>query len=206
MIVVISVKPMRKILIFIVCLAVASLLLITQVQELEQLPQRMPELTAETVQEPPPKLPKEPPEQPTYKGVLIPSYLSSEQLERGLLGELKQYAPYFIQAEQDTGINAIFLSSVATLESGWGKSKVAKTKNNLFGWTAKGGYRSFKSPQECIAFVAEQIKALYLTPGGIYFNGFEVEDVNVRYNGRQSWENNVTQIMSQITARINKES
>lgn len=144
------------------------------------------------------------PEQQSGLGVLSCSNLTAEQLASGLYKPLKQYAECFIQAEKHTGINAIFLASVAALESGWAKSEVAQSKNNLFGWTSKSGYRSFDSKEECIAFVAEQIKALYLSPEGIYFNGYEVSDVNVRYNGRQSWADTVTQIMGEITHRINE--
>ena len=139
---------------------------------------------------------------PITEGVLVPSGLSATELERGLLYDLKQYAPCFIEAEQDTGINAVFLASVAALESGWAKSNVASTKNNLFGWTSKSGYRSFDSKEECISLVAERIKALYLTPEGEYFNGYTVEDINKRYNGAPQWAEQVNQIMSEVTNRI----
>lgn len=144
------------------------------------------------------------PEQQSGLGVLSCSNLTAEQLASGLYEPLKQYAECFIQAEKQTGVNAIFLASVAALESGWAKSEVAQSKNNLFGWTSKSGYRSFDSKEECIAFVAEQLKALYLSPEGIYFNGYDVSDVNIRYNGRQSWADTVTQIMGEITHRINE--
>jgi hypothetical protein len=148
--------------------------------------------------------PREEPQQQSGIGVLFCSNLTAEELASGLYEPLKQYAECFIQAEKQTGVNAIFLASIAALESGWAKSEVAQNKNNLFGWTSKSGYRSFGSKEECIAFVAEQLKALYLSPEGIYFNGYDVSDVNVRYNGRESWEDTVTQIMGEITHRINE--
>ena len=144
-------------------------------------------------------------EVPEYKGVLVPSNLTSEELEKGLLHDLKQYAPVFIQAEQETGINAIFLASVSALESGWARSNVTKKNNNIFGWTSSKGYKTFNSVEECILEVAGRIKALYLTEGGTYFNGYEVEDINVRYNGRKEWEDNVNSIMRQIKRRVESE-
>lgn len=140
----------------------------------------------------------------TPKGVLSPSNLTPDELEEGLLNSLKDYSDAFIQAEKETGVNAVFLSAVAALESGWAESNVCNTYNNLFGWTAKDGFKSFDSKEECILFVASRLKDLYLTEGAVYFNGYEVEDINVCYNGRQHWEDNVNQIMSQIEYRIER--
>ena len=148
----------------------------------------------------------EPEPEVQYEGVLVPSNLTADELRRGLLYELKDYAEEFIQAEKETGINAVFLSSVAALESGWGRSDVATKRNNLFGWTASSGYKVFDSKEECISFVAERIKVLYLSPDGKYFNGYEVSDINTKYNGSQHWEDTVTQIMGNITNRIEREN
>lgn len=98
-----------------------------------------------------------------YQGVLIPSSLTAEELEKGLRYDLVDYANTFIQAEQETGINAVFLASVSALESGWGRSDVANEYNNLFGWSSNNGYKHFESKEECILFVAHKIKELYLT-------------------------------------------
>ena len=173
----------------------------TQAAELPKLEEQFtePAETTGIIQQQP-----EEPEQQSGLGVLSYSNLTEEELASGLYEPLKQYAECFIQAEKQTGVNAIFLASIAALESGWAKSEVAQNKNNLFGWTSQSGYRRFSSKEDCIAFVAEQLKALYLTPEGIYFNGYEVSDVNVRYNGRKSWADTVTQIMSEITQRINE--
>ncbi|MGL5913258.1 MAG: glucosaminidase domain-containing protein [Bacteroidales bacterium] len=141
-----------------------------------------------------------------YKGVLSPSNLTAEELESGLLHDLKQYADCFIQAEEDTGINAVFLASVAALESGWARSKVSAEFNNLFGWSTRDSFYYFSSKEECIAFVANKIKELYLSENGIYFNGYEVSDINVKYNGRKHWEDSVLRIMSEIVHRTEKGS
>lgn len=139
------------------------------------------------------------------QGVMIPSNLTAEQLEKGLLYDLKPYSNIFILAEEQTGINAVFLSSVAALESGWGRSEVAKSKNNLFGWTSTTGYYAFNSYEESILYVANKLKELYLTPESPYFNGYSVSDINCKYNGSKFWEDNVISIMQDITLRIVEE-
>lgn len=139
------------------------------------------------------------------QGVMIPSNLTAEQLEKGLLYDLKSYSDVFILAEEQTGINAVFLSSVAALESGWGRSEVAKSKNNLFGWTSTTGYCTFNSYEESILYVANKLKELYLTPDGPYFNGYSVSDINCKYNGSKFWEDTVISIMQDITLRISEE-
>lgn len=135
-------------------------------------------------------------------GLLSPSGLTAAELEAGLLGNLKPYAAAFVEAERQTGINAVFLAAVAALESGWNTSAVAENKNNLFGWSAATGYADFESKEDCIAEVAGCIKTLYLSPDGIYFNGYTVEAVNIRYNGNEQWETAVLQIMQDIQRRI----
>ncbi|NCB02966.1 MAG: hypothetical protein EOM67_12475, partial [Spirochaetia bacterium] len=94
---------------------------------------------------------EEPEPEEQFEGVLVPSNLTADELRKGLLYELKEYAEEFIQAEKETGINAVFLSSVAALESGWGRSDVSVKRNNLFGWTASSGYKVFDSKEECIS-------------------------------------------------------
>lgn len=138
----------------------------------------------------------------TFEGVLKPSNLTPEQLEEGLLYNLKDYSEAFIQAEKDTGINAVFLASIAALESGWGRSDLALYNNNLYGWTSSSGYAYFSSYGECILTVAENLKSMYLQPDGKYFSGYEVSDVNKHYNGSKFWEDNVQDIMAQIQNRI----
>lgn len=135
-------------------------------------------------------------------GLLSPSGLTAAELEAGLLGNLKPYAAAFVEAERETGINAVFLAAVAALESGWNTSAVAENKNNLFGWSAATGYADFESKEDCIAEVAGCIETLYLSPDGIYFNGYTVEAVNIRYNGNEQWETAVLQIMQDIQRRI----
>ena len=137
-----------------------------------------------------------------WAGTLLePSQATSETLFAALHHQLKPLATTFLAAEKETGVNAYFLCAVAALESGWGRSRVAQEKNNLFGWTGKGGYQTFSSTEECILEVARRIKKLYLSPEGPYFHGYTVQDVNVCYNGSDAWQREVENLMEQIERR-----
>ena len=132
------------------------------------------------------------------KPLLTPCGLSKEALQNALKGRLKELAGVFLEAEEKTGVNALFLAAVAALESGWGESKAAREKNNLFGWTGQNGYQQFESRKDCILTVAQRLRELYLTPGGRYFHGYTVEAVNRCYNGRPEWEKAVTDLMEDL--------
>lgn len=132
------------------------------------------------------------------KPLLTPCGLSEEALQNALKGRLKELAGVFLEAEEKTGVNALFLAAVAALESGWGESKAAREKNNLFGWTGQNGYQQFESRKDCILTVAQRLRDLYLTPGGRYFHGYTVEAVNRCYNGRPEWETAIVGIMENI--------
>lgn len=125
-----------------------------------------------------------------------PSGYSAEELSKGLLYELCALSEEFIAAEEKYGVNAIFLCSVAALESGWGK--YCFRPNNIFGWSGK----SFESKAECIDFVASKLMENYLSEDGKYYNGKTVSGVNVFYNGNSFWEDKITEIMALIERRI----
>lgn len=132
------------------------------------------------------------------KPLLQPCGMPEEELQNALKGRLKDLSNAFLQAEEETGVNAVFLASVAALESGWGESNAAREKNNLFGWTGQNGYQSFASLEDCVLTVAQRLRDLYLTPGGRYFHGYTVEAVNRCYNGRPEWEKAVTDLMEDL--------
>ena len=125
-----------------------------------------------------------------------PCGFSPDELSRGLLGELSSLAENFIAAEEKYGVNALFLSAVAALESGWGK--YCFRPNNIFGWSGK----DFESKEECIDFVASKIAEHYLSEDGKYYNGKTVSGVNVFYNGNLFWEEKISGIMSMISRKI----
>lgn len=117
-----------------------------------------------------------------------------------LRGELAPLEDAFLAAESTYGVDARFLAAVAALESGWGKSELARKKNNLFGWRGADGYMAFDSPEDCIDHVAGYLAAEYLSPEGLYYNGLTVEDVAISYcGGNADWVKMVEEIMQSVS-------
>ncbi|UTE73359.1 PA14 domain-containing protein [Rossellomorea marisflavi] len=116
---------------------------------------------------------------------------------------LKQYAQDFINVQNKTGVNAQYLVAHAIWETGWGDSAIAKYKRNFFGY---GAYDScpvtcafyFPTGDDSISFVAYQVKTDYLTPGGRYYNGPNLDGMNVRYATDQNWKNGIANLMESI--------
>ncbi|MEG1083957.1 MAG: glucosaminidase domain-containing protein [Hydrogenoanaerobacterium sp.] len=126
-------------------------------------------------------------------------YYTANELEKGLLHDLKPLAPLFIKAQDTYGIDAVFLAAVSAEESGWGRYKFRD--NNIFGFENC----DYDSLEACINSVASWLHTEYLTPSGRYYEGLGVADINIHYNGRKSWESNVALIMHQIVERIESE-
>lgn len=118
------------------------------------------------------------------------SNISIDKANELLYGELKGYGKYFVKAEEDYGINAVFLMALARLESGNGTYALMKY-NNIFSFGAFDDniYQAvrFDSIEQCIDHVAEYIKNEYLTEGGKYFNGYSIKDINKRYASDDEW-------------------
>ena len=95
--------------------------------------------------------------------IIQPCKMSTEELQAALKGELKQYAQEFLHAEEDYGINACFLASIAALESGWGEHRFRQ--NNIFGF----GRAEFESVPQCIDYVAWYLRKNYINENGKYY-------------------------------------
>ncbi len=89
-------------------------------------------------------------------------------------GKLAGIGEAAVAAAQKYSINTSYIAAHAALETGWGSSRIAREKNNLFGWSAfdASPYSSatgFPDRGTCIDFVMGRINELYLTPSGRYF-------------------------------------
>jgi hypothetical protein len=89
-------------------------------------------------------------------------------------GELAGIGKPAVAAAQKYSINTSYIVAHAALETGWGAARIAREKNNLFGWSAfdASPYSSatgFPDRETCIDFVMGRIIKLYLTPSGRYF-------------------------------------
>ena len=133
------------------------------------------------------------------------SWIASDQFSYSLIGNLKDVSDAILAYSGVNEIDPILVAAIAALESGWNSSSVAEKYNNLFGWTNNDGtYRRFESKDECIKYVCEQLKEHYLTPDGKYFEGYEIADICVHYNGSEEWTQAIEEIYKQIQERINE--
>lgn len=123
-------------------------------------------------------------------------------------------ADYFYYAEQEYGLNGVFLAAIAIHESGWGISNIALNKNNLFGYMAYDGSsyasaKTFSSYSEGIDLLARVLVKYYLNSSrteiyggeiaeGKYYNGPTVSGVNKRYASDSGWANKVYNIMKTL--------
>lgn len=118
--------------------------------------------------------------------LLTKSNVSAETLEKMFANtKMAGLGQYFVNAEKETGINALYLAGLACHESGWNTSDFAKTRNNLFGWQAYdnnlNATKKFESKEECIMFVADKIKTLYLEEDGMFHSGYTISSISKRY-------------------------
>ena len=133
------------------------------------------------------------------------SEITSDQFSYSLIGNLKDVSDAILAYSGVNEIDPILVASIAALESGWNSSAVAEKYNNLFGWTNNDGtYRRFESKDECIKYVCEQLKEHYLTPDGKYFEGYEIADICVHYNGSEEWTQAIEEIYKQIQNKVNE--
>ena len=141
--------------------------------------------------------------------LLTPSYIKEETLAKAFQNtKMQGLEKYFIQAEKETGINALYLAGLAVHESGWNTSKFAEKRNNLFGWQAYDSdldkTKYFNSKGECILFVAEKIKTLYLSENGMFHSGYTMESISSRYASDKEHSKKVYKNIEKILDKINQ--
>lgn len=134
----------------------------------------------------------------------MPSGISAGEINLKLKGTgMEGLGSSFVEAEQKHGVNALFLTSLAIHESAYGSSKIAKDKNNLFGFAAydRSPYssaRTFATKEQGIDHVAAYLSEHYLTEGGKYYGGATLEGVGKRYATDPNWANAIKQIMDKL--------
>lgn len=134
--------------------------------------------------------------------VTMPSAVTVYELEQVLDGsQLGGLGQTFVTAELTYGINAMFLAALAAHESNWGKSALAREKNNLFGFGAHDANPSsaaavFDSKQDCIMYVAQFIREQYID--GQYDSGRNIMDINRKYASDDQWGQKVFMLMLQL--------
>lgn len=116
-----------------------------------------------------------------------PSGVTVSDLELVTQAGLVGLEPAFVKAEQDYGINCLFVMAIAAHESANGTINGAG--NNMFGWG--GGSIAFSSKEECIDTVARGLANNYLSPGGSLYTGNTISAVNTRYAASTAWDDRV---------------
>ena len=110
-----------------------------------------------------------------------------------------------ISAQEDYAVNAMLILAIIRLESGNGKSQLAKSKNNLGGIKAAAVYRSFDSKNDCVEYMAKLLSTHYLTDGGKYYKGYTLNDIAKTYcASSEKWTNLVKDLIYEIQTSINK--
>ena len=131
------------------------------------------------------------------------SGVTEQQLSNALYYELADYADLFVECENEYGVNAVLMASLAAMESGWARSDLAVDKNNLFGWKRSDGeYAAFDSKEQCILEVAESISENYISETGAYYTGDTlVENVAEYYSPSEEWIELLKEVADGITER-----
>ncbi|ALQ67485.1 N-acetylmuramoyl-L-alanine amidase [Bacillus sp. SH7-1] len=109
----------------------------------------------------------------------------------------------FIKAQNEYGVNALYLAAHAILESGYGKSEIAYRKHNLFGLRAYDrdpfAYAKYlPSYGLSISYNADYVKKNYLEDGARYFKGYTLPAMNVMYSTDTEWAGKIANIMERI--------
>lgn len=116
---------------------------------------------------------------------------------------LKGLESSFIKAEQEYGINALFLTAITAQESSWGNSDRAKRDNNLSGYAvyndASEG-RSFESKEEAIMATAKLLKEHYVSEGR--YDIYSINDKYTPVNGHH-WSNSINSIAQKLQEKAN---
>jgi len=116
---------------------------------------------------------------------------------------LKGIGASLVSAEERYGVNSLIIAAIAYLESGGGRSMIAREKNNLFGLGAAGASPfasalSFSRKQESVYFVANLLRYSYLCRWGRHYRGGNLVAINVRYASDPFWANKVGRAMAKI--------
>jgi mannosyl-glycoprotein endo-beta-N-acetylglucosaminidase len=131
----------------------------------------------------------------------IDDYLQSHSSPMTGLGQT------FVNSQNIYGVDANYLVSHAILESYWGKSQIAQTKNNLFGY---GAYDSapgqdaglFPSEEYAILFQGWEVRNNYLTPGSSLYVSPTLKGMNVNYATDQQWASSIGSLMNQMASYV----
>ena len=108
---------------------------------------------------------------------------TAEELAEWMHPETRHLAADVVRICAEEEVSAEFVAAVMRWER-------RPDLHNWFGWT-EGKLLRFESDLQCLETVIPKIKANYLTPGGIYYNGATVEGVSKYYNNTEFWRETI---------------
>ena len=120
------------------------------------------------------------------------SGITAEELAPYMHPESRHLAEDVVRICNECEISAEFIVTVMRWER-------RPDLHNWFGWTNnRGRLMRFADDVQCLETIIPRIKAMYLTEGGRYFNGYTVAAVGRYYNNSAFWRNTIERGMMRI--------
>ena len=112
----------------------------------------------------------------------------------------------FKEAEKRYQVNAVYLMAHSALESAWGRSQIAKDKNNFFGiaaydTTPYDSAKSFDNVDKGILGAAKWIRENYIDEGRTHL-GNKSSGMNTLYASDPYWGEKIASIMMTINSKL----
>ena len=124
------------------------------------------------------------------------SGITAEELRHYMHPESRHLAEDVVRICNECEISAEFIGTVLRWER-------RPDLHNWFGWTNnRGRLMRFGSDVQCLEVIIPRIKAMYLTEGGRYFNGYTVAAVSRYYNNSAFWRNTIERGMRRIVEAV----
>lgn len=147
-----------------------------------------------------------------FRDLRKPSNYTAEELDKvyslmNIKGSrLAGKGAIFKEAEERYQINALYLIAHSALESSWGRSQIAKDKNNFFGiaaydTTPYDSAKSFDDVDKGILGAAKWIRENYIDNGRTYL-GNKSSGMNVLYASDPYWGEKIASIMMRINSQL----
>lgn len=119
---------------------------------------------------------------------------------------LENKGAIFKEAEEHYHINALYLLAHSALESDWGRSKIARDKNNFFGITAYDttpylSAKTFDDVDKGILGATKWIKENYIDRGRTFL-GNKASGMNVEYASDPYWGEKIASVMMKINEKL----
>ena len=147
-----------------------------------------------------------------FRDLRKPSNYTAEELDKvyslmNIKGSrLAGKGAIFKEAEERYQINALYLIAQSALESSWGRSQIAKDKNNFFGigaydTTPYDSAKSFDDVDKGILAAAKWIRENYIDNGRTHL-GNKSSGMNVLYASDPYWGEKIASIMMSINSKL----